>query len=127
MIFKTINGILCIPSGNTFSGIKAYQYGIIHELVMNKKRFRIVIYNKGDICFYETRVKTWLGWISFSVFYKTDIIHILSDPSEQKSLAYERIDQYCLVKGYKRKEIEITEINQCKNKKWIFLQRIYSD
>lgn len=83
---------------------------------MNKKKFRIIIYNKGDISFYETQVKTWLGWISFSVFYKTVIIHILSDPSIQKSLAYERIFQYCEVKGYKKKDIDITEITEGKNR-----------
>ena len=94
---------------------------------INKKRFRIIIYNKGDVSFYETRVKTWLGWISFSVFYKTDIIHVFSDPSIQKSLAYERIHQYCEVKGYKKKEIDITEITEGENKKWIFFPRIYSD
>ncbi|MGA2408424.1 MAG: hypothetical protein ABSF81_16985 [Bacteroidales bacterium] len=93
---------------------------------MKKKRFRIISYNKGDISFYETRVKTWLGWVSFTVFYKTDILHILSDPSVQKSLAYERINQYCQIKGYKKKEIEVTEIDTGNNKKWIFFQRIYS-
>lgn len=90
-----------------------------------KKKFRIVCYNNGDVSFYETKVKTWIGWISFSVFYKTDIIHILSDPSSQKSMAYERIYEYCRVKGYKNKDIVITEINQNKSKKWIFFQRIY--
>jgi len=42
-------------------------------------------------------------------------------------LAYERIHQYCEVKGYKKKEIDITEITEGENKKWIFFQRIYSD
>jgi hypothetical protein len=94
---------------------------------MGKKRFRIITYNKDDISFYETKVKTWFGWVSFTVFYKTDIIHILSDPSVHKSLAYDRIYQYCQVKGYKKKEVEITEINKTEIKKWIFFQRIYSD
>jgi hypothetical protein len=92
---------------------------------MKKKRFRIIFYNNGDVTFYETKVKTWLGWVSFSVFYKTDVIHILSDPSAQKSLAYERIYQYCQAKGYKKDKIVITEINASRNKKWIFFQRIY--
>ena len=94
---------------------------------MKKQKFRIISYNKGDTSFYETKVKTWIGWVSFTVFYKTEILHILSQPSVQKSLAYERIYQYCQVKGYKTKEIEITEINKDDNKKWIFFQRIYSD
>ena len=92
---------------------------------MKKKRFRIINYNNGEVSYYETKVKTWIGWISFSVFYKTDIIHIISDPSDQKALAYERIYQYCKVKGIKEKNISITEINETVSKKWIFLQRIY--
>ncbi len=94
---------------------------------MKKHKFRIISYTKGDTSFYETKVKTWIGWVSFTVFYKTEILHILSQPSVQKSLAYERIYQYCQVKGYKMKEIEITEIKKDDNKKWIFFQRIYSD
>jgi hypothetical protein len=95
--------------------------------MMRKRRFRILSYNKGDTFFYETKVKTWFGWVSFTVFYKTEILHILSDPSVHKSLAYERIDQYCTIRGYKNKEIEITEINKSEDKKWILFQRIYSD
>lgn len=68
---------------------------------MNKKYFRIICFSKGDDVFYETKVKTWIGWISFAVFYKTYIIHIFSDPSRQKPVAYERIYQYGRVKGYK--------------------------
>jgi hypothetical protein len=94
---------------------------------MRKRRFRILSYNKGDTFFYETKVKTWFGWVSFTVFYKTEILHILSNPSVHKSLAYERIDQYCKIRGYKKKEIEITEINKSEDKKWILFPRIYSD
>lgn len=90
-----------------------------------KKRFRIIRYNNGDVSFYETKVKTWIGWISFTVFYKTDIIHIISDPVVQKTLAYERIYQYCQIKGIKKKDIAITEINESGTIKWIFLKRIY--
>ena len=79
---------------------------------MKKLRFRIVSYSKGDASCYDTRVKTWFGWVPFSVFYKTDIIHIFSDPSAHKDLAYERIYQYCSVKGYKMQDIEIVEINK---------------
>jgi hypothetical protein len=94
---------------------------------MKKQRFRIISYTKGDTSYYDTKVKTWFGWVSFSVFYKTEILHILSVPSVQKSLAYERIYQYCNIKGYEKKEIEITEINKNESKKWILFQRIYSD
>jgi hypothetical protein len=94
---------------------------------MKKQRFRILSHIKDDTSFYDTKVKTWFGWVSFTVFYKTDIVHILCDPSVHKSLAYERIDQYCQIKGYKKKEIEITEIDMGERKKWIFFQRIYSD
>ena len=94
---------------------------------MKRHRFRIISYNKGDTSYHETKVKTWFGWISFTVFYKTEILHVLSDPSVQKSLAYERVYQYCQLKGYKKKEIEIKEINKSVNKKWIFFQRIYSE
>lgn len=94
---------------------------------MKRQRFRILSYNIDDVPFYDTKVKTWFGWVSFTVFYKTDVVHLYSDPSVHKSLAYERIDQYCQVKGYKIKEVEITEIALGEKKKWIFFQRIYSD
>ena len=87
----------------------------------------IISYKRDDTSFFETKIKTWIGWVSFSVFYKTDIIHVFSDPSLQKALAYERINQYCEIKGYQKKDIEISEICKTKNKKWVFLQRIYSD
>jgi hypothetical protein len=86
-------------------------------------RFRIIQYRREDASYYETRVKTWIGWVSFSVFYKTDIIHIFSDPTTDKSLAYEKIYQYCQVRGYRKKEIEITEINKDDNKRWISFLR----
>jgi hypothetical protein len=92
---------------------------------MKKTRFRIIRYNNGDADFYETKVKTWFGWISFSVFYKAHIIHVIDDPFIQKSLAIDRINQYCKLKGYKKKDIVITEINKSKPKKWIFFQRVY--
>ena len=94
---------------------------------MKKQSFRIISYIKGDTSFYETKVKTWFGWVSFTVFYKTEILHILSIPSVQKSLAYERVYQYCQIKGYKKKDIEITEINKSQSKRWILFQRIYSE
>jgi len=92
---------------------------------MKKKRFRIIHYNNDDVSFYETKVKTWIGWISFSVFYKTDIVHIISDPSVRKNMAYERIYHYCDANGINKKDIVITEIDENSPKKWIFLQRIY--
>jgi len=93
---------------------------------MKKQKFRTINYTKDETSFYETNVKTWLGWVSFTVFYKTDILHILSVPSVQKSMAYERIYQYCEIKGYKKKNIEISGIIKNGSKKWIFFQRIYS-
>lgn len=83
---------------------------------MKKLRFRIVSYSKGDASYYETKVKTWFGWVSFSVFYKTDIIHIFSDPSVYKATAYERIFQYCDIKGYKMNDIEIAEVDKMERK-----------
>jgi hypothetical protein len=91
------------------------------------QRFRIIGYNRGDAYFYDTKVKTWYGWVSFTVFYKTEILHVLSVPSDHKSQAYERIYQYCKIKGYKNEEIAITEIDKKENKKWIIFQRIYSE
>ena len=93
---------------------------------MRKKKFKIIIYNRDKISFYETKVKTWIGWVSFSVFYNTEIIHLLSDPSMRIKQAYQQIYQYCEIKGYKQKDIDIKEINIDKKKKWIFLQRVYS-
>jgi hypothetical protein len=93
---------------------------------MKKQKFRILTYYGDDTSSYETEVKTWIGWVSFSVFYKSEILHILSVPSVQKSLAYERIYQYCVIKGYDKKSIEITEINTGSARKRILFQRIYS-
>jgi hypothetical protein len=94
---------------------------------MKKQKFRILSYSKGDRSYYDTKVLTWFGWVSFSVFYKTDIIHVFKDPSLQKKLAYERIFQYCQIKGYNMKEVEIREINKNANKKWVLFQRVYSE
>ena len=88
-----------------------------------KKRFRIVRYKHGDVSFYETKVRTWIGWISFTVFYKTDIIHIISDPVLQHTLAYERIHQYCKIKGFNKDDILITEMKEDGAIKWIFFKR----
>jgi hypothetical protein len=87
----------------------------VQKMTVKKLRFRIVSYPKGDVSCYETLVKTWFGWVSFSVFYKTDIVHVLYDPFDHKALAYERIDQYCSVKGYKKKDIEIVEVSKKEN------------
>jgi hypothetical protein len=94
---------------------------------MKKQKFKIICYKSNDSSFYETKVKTWFGWVSFAVFYRTEILHILSVPSVQKSLAYERIDQYCIINGYDRKNIEIIEVKKGESKKWILFQRIYSE
>jgi hypothetical protein len=51
----------------------------------------------------------------------------MSDPSVQKSLAYERIVQYCQIQGYDKKNVEIAEIDKSVSKNWIFFQRIYSE
>jgi hypothetical protein len=61
---------------------------------------------------YDTKILTWFGWVSFSVFYKTIILHVFSDPVERKELAYDRIKQYCQIKGHKPENIVITEINK---------------
>lgn len=84
----------------------------INEPGMRKQRFKIICYRDGDNSLYDTRIKTWLGWISFSVFYKTQILHVVKDPIDQKSLAYERIYNYCQEKGYKKSEVVITERNE---------------
>jgi len=98
----------------------------ILKISMNKKKFKIVHYDIGEDSFYDTMVKTWFGWISFAVFYKEYVVHVLSDPTDQKALAYKRIYHYCDTMGYDRKGISITEITSKKPKKWIFLRRIYS-
>ncbi len=79
---------------------------------MKRHRFRIISYTKDDVPYFDTKVKTWFGWISFAVFYRSDILHVLKDPSTLKSVAYERINQYCQIRGYKKEEIEITEVNR---------------
>jgi hypothetical protein len=86
-------------------------------LNIGRKKFRIIRYDDGDATHYETLVKSWFGWIPFSVFYKTNVIHIITDPFDEKSMAYERIYQYCSVKGYEMKDISITEIIKDRTKK----------
>jgi hypothetical protein len=99
---------------------KISQDKVTQKRAMKKQRFEIIIYNKGDDSFYETKVKTWFGWVSFTVFYKTEILHILSVPSVEKSLAYERIYHYCHIKGYDKNKIEIIEINNDESKNGYF-------
>ena len=103
---------------------KISQDKVTQKRAMKKQRFEIIIYNKGDDSFYETKVKTWFGWVSFTVFYKTEILHILSVPSVQKSLAYERIYHYCHIKGYDKNKIEIIEINNDESKNGYFPKKI---
>lgn len=92
---------------------------------MRRKRFRIICYSDGDNFFYDTRIKTWFGWISFTVLYKTYILHVLSDPLGQKSLAYERIYQYCKAAGYKKEDTVITETSESKRIEWrLVLQKM---
>jgi hypothetical protein len=94
---------------------------------MTKRKFRITRYGEEGHHYYETSVKTWIGWLSFSVFFKTDIVHVISDSSDEKALAYERIYQYCDIQGYNRKDILISEINEPCEKKWVFFHRILSE
>lgn len=94
---------------------------------LNKRKFRIIRYGEEGHHYYETSVKTWIGWLSFSVFYKTDIVHVISDSSDQKALAYERIYQYCDIEGFDRKNIVVTEIDEPGEKKWVFFHRIFSE
>lgn len=76
---------------------------------MGKKRFRIIRIDGGEQPKYDTRIRTWFGWVSFAVFYKTYLLHVYSEPTDQKSVAYERIYEYCKARGYKREDIVITE------------------
>ena len=94
---------------------------------MKKQRFRIVSFMKDDKTFYEAKVRTWFGWISFSVFYKSDIVHIYPDPQLQKNLAYESINQYCRIKGFEMKDVVISEIKTDGLRRNILLQKIYTD
>jgi hypothetical protein len=77
--------------------------------MMKKKRFKIIRINTGENPVYDTKIKTWFGWTSFSVFYKTYLLHVYSEPTDQKDQAYERIYEYCKARGYKREDIVITE------------------
>jgi hypothetical protein len=81
-------------------------------MVMGKKRFKIIHITDGESHFYDTKLKTWFGWVSFSVFYKTYILHVFSDPVDKKELAYERIFEYCKANGYKIEDIVIIEANK---------------
>jgi hypothetical protein len=76
---------------------------------MAKKKFRIIRNTSSGSPVYDTKIKTWFGWVSFAVFYKTYLLHVYSDPTDQKSLAYERIYEYCKARGYKKEDIVITE------------------
>jgi hypothetical protein len=76
---------------------------------MRKRRFRIISMKNGENTIYDTRIKTWFGWTSFSVYYDKHILHVASDPLDKISGAYERIQHYCREKGYHEKDIVITE------------------
>jgi hypothetical protein len=74
-----------------------------------KRKFKIICYKDGENEMFDTRIKTWFGWVSFSVFYKSYILHVFSEPLPDKEKAYERIYQYCNVKGHKKENIVIIE------------------
>jgi hypothetical protein len=76
---------------------------------MGKRRFKIIKISEGDNPVYDTKIKTWFGWVSFSVFYKTYLLHVYSEPTSQKELAYKRIWDYCNARGFKKEDIVITE------------------
>jgi hypothetical protein len=76
---------------------------------MGKKRFRIIRINGSENPKYDTKIRTWFGWVSFAVFYKTYLLHVYSEPTNEKSVAYERIYEYCRARGYKKEDIVITE------------------
>ena len=77
---------------------------------MGKRRFKIISHNCDDRILYDTKILTWFGWVSFSVFYKTIVLHVFSDPVDRKELAYDRIKNYCRVKGHNYENIIITEV-----------------
>jgi len=85
---------------------------------MWKKRFKIICFSDGNTLLYDTMIKTWFGWISFTVLYNTLILHVLSDPVNQKSRAYDRIYQYCEAEGCRKDRIIITEVCEGKRNKW---------
>ena len=85
---------------------------------MWKKRFKIICFSDGNTLLYDTMIKTWFGWISFTVLYNTLILHVLSDPVNQKSRAYDRIYQYCEVEGCRKDRIVITEVCEGESNKW---------
>jgi len=77
---------------------------------MGKKRFKIIRINGENNPTYDTKIKTWFGWVSFAVFYKTYVLHVYSDPTNQKAEAYQRIYEYCRARGYNTEDIVIKEI-----------------
>jgi hypothetical protein len=79
---------------------------------MGKKRFKIIEINGGDSPTYDTKIKTWFGWVSFVVFYKTIVLHVLSQPTGQKSGAYNRIHEYCKARGLNENDIVISEVSK---------------
>ena len=79
---------------------------------MGKRKFKIICYNDGEKIVYDTKIKAWFGWISFSVFYESIVLHVYSDPVEKRSMAYERINHYCKVKGHNCENIVISEVNK---------------
>jgi len=78
---------------------------------MGKKRFKIIEINGDEGPTYDTKIKTWFGWVSFAVFYKTYLLHVYSQPTGQKSEAYKRIHEYCKARGYNENDIMITEVS----------------
>ncbi len=70
------------------------------------KTFRVIHFKRGFIDLYQSQVKTWIGWRSFST-HSDGSIYFLSNPSTNQNSCLNGIKNYRRAKGWLLEEIEI--------------------
>ncbi|KKK78716.1 hypothetical protein LCGC14_2840780 [marine sediment metagenome] len=72
------------------------------------KKFRIVHLKKGFIDLYQSQVKTWFGWRSFSA-HNDGSIYFLHNPTLYKQDCFDRIECYRMAKGLPKAKIVMVD------------------
>ncbi len=72
------------------------------------KTFRVIHFKRGFIDLYQSQVKTWIGWRSFSA-HMDGRVYYLDNPGTERQRALGNIEYYRLGKGLNKKDIKIIE------------------
>lgn len=75
-----------------------------------KTQFRVITFNIGFLTLYRAEVKA-SGWNTFCA-YNDGTILWCDGKNEEKNYCFRYIESYRKIKGLRRDEIEITEIDQ---------------